>query len=72
MRIEALETFLHGRDRYDRGDVCLVTDAEGEYFVRNGWARDVDGQVATGDRNASHGQVVEVHASHLGLTSPEV
>lgn len=71
MRIEALETFLHGKDRYDQGDVCLVTDAEGEYFVRNGWARDVDGDVPTGDRQASHGKTVDVHGSVLGLTSTE-
>lgn len=50
MRINVLETFLDGRDRYERGEVRNVPEAKGAYFVGLGWAEDADGQVPTGKR----------------------
>jgi hypothetical protein len=48
MKIEALTTFLEGRDRFELGDVRTVDDTRGAYFVSNGWAKDItDGVVTT-------------------------
>lgn len=47
MRIECTTTFLHGRDRYEAGDVRTVPDAQGALFVGLGWAKDVSGEVQT-------------------------
>ena len=74
MKIECLELFLHGRDRYESGDIRTVPDALGAYFVNNGWAKDMDGKVPTGDRNKSHGGPglsvdLQVQKSTLGLKS---
>lgn len=41
MKIEALSTFLDGRERFEQGDIRTVDDAKGAYFVANGWARDI-------------------------------
>lgn len=38
MRITPLQTFLDGRDRYEAGDSRTVSDADGERFIKNGWA----------------------------------
>lgn len=42
MRIEATDTFLHGKDRYEKGKEYEVPEGEGFYFVMNGWAQDLD------------------------------
>ena len=49
MRIEALTEFLHGRERYMQGDVRTVADDLGAYFCQCGWAKDLDGNVETGN-----------------------
>ena len=54
MKIEALERFLDGTNVYEKGDVRTVPDEDGAYFVRNGWAKDVEGKVDTGERDISH------------------
>lgn len=41
MRIECTTTFLHGRERFERGDIFTVPDAVAGYFIKNGWAKDV-------------------------------
>lgn len=38
MKIECKTTFLHGRDRYEAGDIRTVDDELGRYFIKNGWA----------------------------------
>lgn len=43
MKIEALSTFLDGRERFEQGDIRTVDDAKGAYFVGNGWAQDITG-----------------------------
>jgi len=73
MKIKVLEEkFTHGRDMFYRDEVRVVDDALGTLFVENGWAEDLDGNVATGDRNKSHGRTLEVQSGALGLTSMEV
>ncbi len=66
MKIKCLERFRHDRETYEEGDVRNVADDLGAYFVGNGWAEDVDGNVATGDRNASHGSTLEVQNGRIG------
>ena len=39
MKIEVLKLFLHGRDRFEAGDIRTVSDEDGAYFVKNGWAK---------------------------------
>lgn len=41
MRIECLTTFLHGRERFEKGDIFTVDDVKGAHFVRHGWAKKV-------------------------------
>ena len=42
MKIECLTTFLHGRDRFERGDVRNVPIEQGTYFVTAGWAKSTE------------------------------
>jgi hypothetical protein len=48
MRINVLNTFMDGRDRFTAGEVREVADDVGLRAVANGWAEDVAGRVATG------------------------
>lgn len=48
MRIQCLTTFLDGADRFEQGDVRTVPDERGAYFVAQGWASDLSGEVVTG------------------------
>lgn len=41
MRIECLTTFMHGRERFCKGDIFTVDDADGAYFVTHKWAKEV-------------------------------
>lgn len=50
MQIEILETFIDGRDRYEKGEVRSVSDENGRYFCACGWVRDISGEVPTADR----------------------
>ena len=47
MKIEALSTFLDGRERFEKGDIRTVDDAKGAYFVENGWAKDITSDTVT-------------------------
>ncbi len=49
MKVEVLTPFLHQGLRYAAGEVREVDDSTGEYFCRAGWAKDVNGVVATGN-----------------------
>lgn len=53
MKIEMLEKVMHGREVFEAGDVRTVADDLGEYFCSCGWAKDVDGNVETGERNTT-------------------
>lgn len=46
MRIHCTTTFLHGRDRFEAGDVRTVSDDDARYFIGNGWATEVGGEAA--------------------------
>ena len=53
MKIECLTIFIDGTDRFETGDVRTVSDERGARFVANGWAKDTEGRVATGEASAS-------------------
>ena len=68
MKIEALTTFLDGRDRFEAGDIRSVSDVDGARFVAAGWAKDISGAIATGTV-AAGATDLEIHNSTLGVTS---
>ena len=41
MRIECTTTFLHGRERFEKGDIFTVDDDTAAYFIKSGWAKEV-------------------------------
>jgi hypothetical protein len=41
MRIECTDTFLDGRERFERGDIFTIDDAQAKRFVANKWAKEV-------------------------------
>jgi len=53
MRIEVTEPggFQDDGTSFHFGDVVTVQPEKGGYYCSMGWAKDVDGQVATGARN---------------------
>lgn len=64
MRIEAKRTFLHGRDRYEKGDLRTVDDSLGAYFVKQGWAAEV-GKPAP---EVQSGEVsLDIHNARMGV-----
>lgn len=38
MRIECTDTFLDGRDRFEKGDIRTVPDSDAQRFIASGWA----------------------------------
>lgn len=71
MKIEALSTFLDGRDRFEAGDIRSVPDADGSRFCAAGWAKDISRSVATGDA-ASGATDLAVDNSTLGTSSTKL
>ncbi len=70
MRIEVLEKFKHSGQTYELGEVRVVGPALGIQACANGWAKDLDGNVETGElkrgdnaslnpENISHDQIVQ-------------
>jgi len=41
MRIECTTTFLDGRERFEKGDVFTIPDADAARFLKHGWAKEV-------------------------------
>jgi hypothetical protein len=65
MKIEALVTFLDGRNRFEFGDVRTVPDEYGARFCAAGWAKDITGTAATGEATIG-GAELSIHNSTLG------
>jgi hypothetical protein len=64
MKVEILEDVLRHHDQevdkhYDlvKGDIITVSDETGAYFCACGWATDVDGAVATAERQLNPIQI---------------
>ena len=58
MKVEILEKEIkhggpNGLEIFAEGEIRVVPDHVGEYFCRLGWAKDVDGNVETGERDTS-------------------
>ena len=68
MKIEALTTFLDGRDRYEKGDIRTVPDADGARFCAAGWAKDISGAVATGAPAAGETTLDIANATHASTS----
>ena len=66
MKIEVIELFLDGKDRFEPTDIRTVDDERGAYFVNNGWAKDLSGEVATGAPGANADLVIESSAHVSG------
>lgn len=66
MKIKVLTDFLDGRDLYVKGDIRTVPESEGAYFVKNGWAEDIEGKVATGEE-APGITDLDIHKSTIGV-----
>ena len=52
MRIMCTTTFLDGVTRFEKDDICTVSDEDGARFVENGWATaegGAAGEPATGE-----------------------
>lgn len=46
MNIQALDTFLDGKNRFEKDRLYEVSDTDGARFCANGWAVDLDSPVA--------------------------
>jgi len=71
MKIELLEKVMHGRDVFEAGDVRTVQDDLGAYFCSCGWAKDVDGNVETAERDIHAKRMVPDSVVH-GVSTSEV
>lgn len=67
MKIECNTTFLDGIERFENGDVRTVDDERGAYFVSQGWARDLTGEVVQG-APAVGDVTLDTHDSTVGHT----
>lgn len=68
MRIECTTTFLHGRERFEAGDIFTIGDEAAAYFIKSGWAKQVgaeqpasahQGPVDLQINSGAHGQAAE-------------
>lgn len=53
MKIKPLERFSIDGQVYHEGEVRVVSDEVGNLACEHGWAEDVDGKVATGERSTT-------------------
>ena len=53
MKVEFLTRFKHDGQTYEAGDTKTVDEDFGAYVCGVGWAKDLAGQVKSGDRNIS-------------------
>lgn len=75
MKIECLTAFKDTEDgkptEFHLGDICTVPDEDGARFCAAGWARDVSGEVATGEV-ASGSADLDIHPAVSGHSSNTV
>jgi len=70
MRVEILEKVMHGRDVYEAGEVRIVDEELGSYFCSAGWAKDLDGNVETAERDV-HRKILAPDNSHHSTVAGE-
>ena len=71
MKIEILEKILHEREVFEAGETRVVDDALGQYFCANGWAKDVDGNVQTGERDVNRRVTLNVDSARHATVAGE-
>ena len=68
MKIEALEDIKSGDYVLTAGDIITVPDAIGSHWCAHGWAKDVAGTVATGERRVINAVVTANSGAHLATS----
>lgn len=71
MRIELIRTVKHAGRIYTKGDVITADEGLATYFCACGWAKDVSGQVTTGEA-ATQDVQLEVHKSTHATKAKEI
>ena len=69
MKIQILNTFLDGRDRFEKDDIRTVPDDDGARFVAAGWAKDMAGQIATGEPVTGEASLDIHNATHASTST---
>lgn len=69
MRIHCTTTFLDGRIRYEKDDICTVPDEDGARFVAAGWAEDLGDAGATSREPAAGSTDLEIQPAVSGHAS---
>ena len=49
MKVEILKEFKHNRDTYYVGEVVIIEDNVAKFWCDAGWAKDLEGNYATGN-----------------------
>jgi hypothetical protein len=70
MRIFCLTSFKDGTRLFENGDVCTLTDIDGQRFIDNGWAA-VEGEEVKAAPGAPTVDL-NVHGSFLGVVDSKV
>jgi hypothetical protein len=71
MRVEILEEKLSSEDSAGRhhllgkGDIITVPDDTGAEWCAHGWAKDVAGEVATGERRTDGASLTPTNTKHV-------
>lgn len=68
MKIEALEDIKSGDYVLTAGDSLTVPDDIGAHWCKHGWAKDVAGTVATGERRVINTVVTANSGAHLATS----
>jgi len=69
MKVEFLTKFKHDGQTYEAGDTKTVAGEFGGYVCGLGWARDLSGQVETGEANTSETVTVEADNISAGTSA---
>jgi len=65
MRIKCLDTFLDGKNRFEKGDFRTVPDEDATRFIKNGWAA-VAGAVEEPPEPAAENVTLDIESSRIG------
>ena len=68
MKVQIIESSIkHEIDgvlvTFEQGDIRTIPDVHGEFFCKNGWAKDVDGNIETAERDVNRTIVLNVRSA---------
>ena len=68
MRVEIIESSIkHEIDgvlvTFEQGDIRTIPDVHGVFFCKNGWAKDLDGNIETAGRDVNRTISLDVHSA---------